>query len=193
MFEEIAYDANGNLLSGTFADYLCPTAPEIPDLVIGHVNTPSPHTALGAKGLGDGSSMLAPAALPMRWPMRSKSTKSTCRSPAHRVWQLAQGKKPLPTTVQVPLEHAWKLDGRTTRWLLQGSGETVIDALARGRVGGTARSAEAQGAVAWMPRGRPCSARRSSLSMSKSGLPVSRDGTKRKSPFTILKRRYHCG
>ncbi len=63
MFEEMTYDEDGNFLSGTFADYLCPTAMEVPDFEVGHVPTPSPKTKLGAKGLGDGSSMLAPAAL----------------------------------------------------------------------------------------------------------------------------------
>ena len=35
----------------------------MPKLTIGHVDTPSPHTALGAKGMGDGCSMLAPTAI----------------------------------------------------------------------------------------------------------------------------------
>lgn len=63
LFEELAYDEDGNFLSGTFADYLCPTATEIPPVEVAHVNTPSPKTVLGAKGLGDGSSMLTPAAI----------------------------------------------------------------------------------------------------------------------------------
>ena len=63
LMEEMVYDADGNPLSGSFADYLCITAPEMPELVIGHVDTPSPHTALGAKGMGDGCSMLAPTAV----------------------------------------------------------------------------------------------------------------------------------
>ena len=63
LFEELAYDERGNFLSGTFADYLCPTAVEVPPLEIGHVETPSPVNALGAKGMGDGSSMLTPAAI----------------------------------------------------------------------------------------------------------------------------------
>jgi len=61
--EELAYDARGNFLASTFADYLCPTAVEVPPVEIGHVETPSPVNALGAKGMGDGSSMLTPAAL----------------------------------------------------------------------------------------------------------------------------------
>ena len=63
LLEEMVYDEDGNPLSGTFADYLCITAPEMPTLTIGHVDTPSPHTALGAKGMGDGCSMLAPTAI----------------------------------------------------------------------------------------------------------------------------------
>jgi 2-furoyl-CoA dehydrogenase large subunit len=63
MMEKVSYAADGTLLSGTFQDYLCPTAPELPELSIGHMVSPSPNTVQGAKGLGDGCSMLAPAAL----------------------------------------------------------------------------------------------------------------------------------
>ncbi len=63
LMEELAYDADGNPLSGTFADYLCITAPEMPALTVGHVETPSPRNALGSKGMGDGCSMLAPVAI----------------------------------------------------------------------------------------------------------------------------------
>src|SRR5260370_17468698 len=63
LFEGLAYDDNGNFLSGTFADYLCPTAVELPRIQIGHVETPSPANALGAKGMADGSSILTPAAI----------------------------------------------------------------------------------------------------------------------------------
>ncbi|HZW76557.1 MAG TPA: molybdopterin cofactor-binding domain-containing protein, partial [Caldimonas sp.] len=63
LMEELAYDARGNFLAGTFADYLCPTAMEVPPVTIGHVETPSPMNALGAKGMGDGSAMLTPAAI----------------------------------------------------------------------------------------------------------------------------------
>jgi 2-furoyl-CoA dehydrogenase large subunit len=63
LMEELAYDEDGNFLSGTFADYLCPTAPEVPHVIVGHVTTRSPYTTIGAKGLGDGSSMLTPAAV----------------------------------------------------------------------------------------------------------------------------------
>ena len=63
LMEEFVYDAGANPQAGTFADYLCITAPEVPKVTIGHFNTPSPHNTLGAKGMGDGSSMLAPTAI----------------------------------------------------------------------------------------------------------------------------------
>ena len=63
LMEEFVYDRDGNPVTGTFADYLCITAPELPKLEVGHVSTPSPHNRLGAKGMGDGSSMLAPTAI----------------------------------------------------------------------------------------------------------------------------------
>jgi 2-furoyl-CoA dehydrogenase large subunit len=63
LFERVVYDDDGNLLTGTFMDYLCPTAPDIPPLRIAHRETPSPFTPLGAKGLGEGNTMSVPAAI----------------------------------------------------------------------------------------------------------------------------------
>ena len=63
LFERIVYDQDGNLLTGSFVDYLCPTAPDLPAVTIGHLSTPSPFTTLGAKGLGEGNTMSAPAVL----------------------------------------------------------------------------------------------------------------------------------
>jgi 2-furoyl-CoA dehydrogenase large subunit len=63
LYERIVYDEDGNLLTGTFMDYLCPTAPEIPRLQIAHRETPSPYTPLGAKGIGEGNTMTVPAAI----------------------------------------------------------------------------------------------------------------------------------
>ena len=44
-------------------DYLCITAPEVPQLKSSHVETPSPLTPLGAKGLGEGTTMSTPVAI----------------------------------------------------------------------------------------------------------------------------------
>jgi len=63
LYERLVYDEDGNLLTGTFMDYLCPTAPDLPPLRIGHEESPSPFTPLGAKGLGEGNTMSVPAAI----------------------------------------------------------------------------------------------------------------------------------
>jgi 2-furoyl-CoA dehydrogenase large subunit len=63
MFEELGYDEDGNFLSGTFADYLCPTAADLPPLELAHSRTDSPQNSLGSKGMGDGSSMLTPVVM----------------------------------------------------------------------------------------------------------------------------------
>jgi 2-furoyl-CoA dehydrogenase large subunit len=63
LYEELAYDKNGQFLAGSFMDYLCPTATEIPEVTIAHIETPSPLTPLGAKGLGEGNTMSAPVVI----------------------------------------------------------------------------------------------------------------------------------
>src|SRR5947208_4336549 len=63
LFEELAYDENGQLLTGSFMDYLVPTASEAPTIDIAHIVSPSPLTPLGSKGLGESSSMTVPAVI----------------------------------------------------------------------------------------------------------------------------------
>jgi 2-furoyl-CoA dehydrogenase large subunit len=63
LFEEYAYAENGSFLSGTFADYLVPTAMEVPDPIILHRESPSPFTPLGAKGVGEGNCMSTPVCI----------------------------------------------------------------------------------------------------------------------------------
>ncbi|MFQ5436842.1 MAG: molybdopterin cofactor-binding domain-containing protein, partial [Anaerolineae bacterium] len=53
MFEEIVYDEQGNCLTGSFMDYLLPTAVETPNWETDKTCTPSPHHPLGAKGVGE--------------------------------------------------------------------------------------------------------------------------------------------
>lgn len=62
-FEELVYADDGAFVTGTFADYLLPTASETPDIEILHLETPSPFTPLGAKGVGEGNCMSTPACL----------------------------------------------------------------------------------------------------------------------------------
>lgn len=53
LFEELVYNEDGQLTNGTFADYCVPTAIDLPDIIVDHVQTPWPYTALGAKGAGE--------------------------------------------------------------------------------------------------------------------------------------------
>jgi 2-furoyl-CoA dehydrogenase large subunit len=62
-FEEFAYGPDGSFLTGTFADYLVPTAMEVPAPLILHMETPSPFTPLGTKGVGEGNCMSTPVCL----------------------------------------------------------------------------------------------------------------------------------
>jgi 2-furoyl-CoA dehydrogenase large subunit len=63
LFERNAWDADGNPLTASFVDYLAPAGADVPPLRIHHRCTPSPFTALGAKGIGEGNTMSAPVAL----------------------------------------------------------------------------------------------------------------------------------
>jgi 2-furoyl-CoA dehydrogenase large subunit len=63
LYEEFVYDERGSFLSGTFADYLVPTASEIPPLGLMHIESPSPLTPLGAKGLAEGNCMSVPVCI----------------------------------------------------------------------------------------------------------------------------------
>ena len=63
LYEEFIYDDAGSFLSGTFADYVVPTATELPELELLHIESPSPFTPLGAKGLAEGNCMSVPACI----------------------------------------------------------------------------------------------------------------------------------
>jgi carbon-monoxide dehydrogenase large subunit len=52
-YEQLIFDENGQLLNGTFMDYLLPTAMEVPNVEAGHTVTPSPLNPLGIKGAGE--------------------------------------------------------------------------------------------------------------------------------------------
>jgi carbon-monoxide dehydrogenase large subunit len=63
LLEEIIYDESGNILTSTLADYLPPTAHEIPAIELHHLETPSTASITKAKGLGEGGGIGAPAAV----------------------------------------------------------------------------------------------------------------------------------
>ncbi len=63
LLEEIIYDETGNILSSTLADYLPPTAHEIPPIELHHIETHTEASITKAKGLGEGGAIGAPAAV----------------------------------------------------------------------------------------------------------------------------------
>ena len=63
LFEELRFDESGQPQSGSFADYLVPTAADLPEIEIHHLSTPTPRTSTGAKGMGEGGTIGAPAAV----------------------------------------------------------------------------------------------------------------------------------
>ena len=56
-YERLIYDETGQLVNASFMDFLLPTAMEIPDLEVGHLETPSPLNPLGVKGAGEAGSI----------------------------------------------------------------------------------------------------------------------------------------
>jgi carbon-monoxide dehydrogenase large subunit len=63
LFEQVTYDAAGQPLAPSLMEYKVPTAAEIPDIAIHHLETPCAFTANGAKGAGEGGTIGAPAAV----------------------------------------------------------------------------------------------------------------------------------
>lgn len=63
LYEESPYSADGQPLASTFVDYIIPGPCEVPDIRIVHMETPSPFTAHGVKGIGEGGAIAPPAAI----------------------------------------------------------------------------------------------------------------------------------
>jgi aerobic carbon-monoxide dehydrogenase large subunit len=63
LYEEIVYDAEGQLHTGSLVDYLVPSACEIPSLEVTHIESFSPTTLGGFRGMGEGGTIGAPAAV----------------------------------------------------------------------------------------------------------------------------------
>ena len=63
LYERFVYVDDGGFLTGSFADYAVPTASMIPELEILHMESPSPVTPLGAKGVAEGNAMSTPACI----------------------------------------------------------------------------------------------------------------------------------
>ena len=63
LYEEMRFDAQGQPLASTLSDYLLPGPAEVPEIRILHMETPSPYTRFGQKGIGEGGAIAPPAAI----------------------------------------------------------------------------------------------------------------------------------
>ena len=63
LYEHLVYDEHGQLLTGTMMDYLVPMAAEMPEIVVGHVETPTAYAEGGFKGAGEAGTAGAPGAV----------------------------------------------------------------------------------------------------------------------------------
>ncbi len=63
LLEEFVYDDDGQLLTTSFMDYLKPSSADVPTIETDRLETPSPWTPLGTKGIGEGGAIVAPAAI----------------------------------------------------------------------------------------------------------------------------------
>jgi carbon-monoxide dehydrogenase large subunit len=63
LYEAMPFDVQGQPLASTLLDYILPGATEVPDIRILHMETPSPYTEFGVKGIGEGGAVGPPAAI----------------------------------------------------------------------------------------------------------------------------------
>jgi carbon-monoxide dehydrogenase large subunit len=89
LLEEITYDESGQLLAGSYMDYLLPTATDVPAMAIDHLETLSPLNPLGLKGVGESGALPSPPSSPPRSRMRSGPRavgSRACRSGPRACW-----------------------------------------------------------------------------------------------------------
>jgi aerobic carbon-monoxide dehydrogenase large subunit len=63
LYEQVVYDEDGQLVTGTFVDYALPTAAEVPSFETDRTETPSPVNSLGVKGVGEAGTIAATPAV----------------------------------------------------------------------------------------------------------------------------------
>jgi len=96
LFEGFEYDEQGNLLTSTYMDYLPISAMEMPDLTLDHIETPSPFTVLGAKGSGEGGTILLPVLIAnaVNDALRPLGVEvTTSRLTPYNVWRMMTGRR----------------------------------------------------------------------------------------------------
>ena len=63
LYEEMPFDENGQPMASTLAEYILPGATEVPDIEVQHMETPSPYSKFGQKGIGEGGAIGSVAAI----------------------------------------------------------------------------------------------------------------------------------
>ncbi|MBP1154470.1 MULTISPECIES: xanthine dehydrogenase family protein molybdopterin-binding subunit [unclassified Paenibacillus] len=63
IYEEMIHDNNGQVLTATYMDYMIPTSMEVPDIQLGHMESPDPNNPEGVKGCGEGGVVPVPAVI----------------------------------------------------------------------------------------------------------------------------------
>jgi 2-furoyl-CoA dehydrogenase large subunit len=96
LYEEYAYTEDGSFLTGTLADYLLPTVAEVPNPIILHMETPSPFTPLGAKGVGEGNCMSTPVCIANAVADAIGARDLTLPLVPAKLAELVRGKEPAP-------------------------------------------------------------------------------------------------
>jgi len=121
MYESFEYADDGSFLSGTFADYLVPTAYEVPEPEILHMETPSPFTPLGAKGGAEGNNMTTPVCLANAVCDALDVEHIDLPLTPSRLSEIIHGDEPAPPAGQA-------VAAQSTGAALTGSGETFVPA-----------------------------------------------------------------
>jgi 2-furoyl-CoA dehydrogenase large subunit len=104
MWETFAYDEEGNLLTPNFYDYHVPHALDMPPLHTGAIESPSPFTPLGAKGMGEGGGAgihAVCAALQDALRSRGRPVVADSHNPYHRVWSMLRDPESTRANVEV--------------------------------------------------------------------------------------------
>jgi 2-furoyl-CoA dehydrogenase large subunit len=102
--EVFAYDDEGNLLTPNFYDYHVPHALDVPPLKTGYIESPSPFTPLGTKGMGEGGGAgihAVCAAIQDALRVRGRPIVTESCNPYHRVWELLQNPEASRALVEV--------------------------------------------------------------------------------------------
>jgi 2-furoyl-CoA dehydrogenase large subunit len=126
LYEEYAYAEDGSFLTGTLADYLLPTTAEVPDPVILHMETPSPFTPLGSKGVGEGNCMSTPVCIANAVADAIGARDIVLPLVPARLAELVRGSEPAPPARRAS-QALEKRGGRK----LRGEGEATVKASAQ--------------------------------------------------------------